>query len=71
VIGSVGDRYTPQNTPPEELRKLHIARDIRLENLTPHPVELTEYSSGCRITSRGPVTDSGAGNTIERVTAED
>ena len=42
----------------------HAARDIRLENLTPQPVVLTRFASGCRVTSRGPVDDRGKDNKV-------
>ncbi len=67
IVGSVGDRYTEENTPPGQLIRHHVARRIRLENRTPHPVQLTRFAIDCRVTSEGPVEDDGEDNAIEQV----
>ncbi len=65
IVGSVGDRYTEENSTPEELEINHRAQGYELRNFTPHPVELTQYSSDCDVVSISAVTDEGTGNTFE------
>ncbi len=67
VVGSVGDRYTEENTDPKELIRHHIARRVQLENRTPHPVQRTEYAFECNVTSEGPVADGGEDNRVEQI----
>lgn len=68
VIGRVpGGRYTPDNTSEEELRSRHRATNIVLRNLTPHPVHLTPYAHDGDIHSRGPITDRGERNQLQRL----
>ena len=67
VLGSVGDRYTEANCTPAELVKHHQARKIVLENMTAHPVELTQYSWGCQVTSLGPVDDNGEDSQVRAI----
>lgn len=66
IVGSVGDRYTEENTDPKALNQNHAARRIQLENLTPHPVQLTQYADECRISSRGTIEDLGKENVCTR-----
>lgn len=66
MVGSVGDRYTEENTDPKALNQNHAARRIQLENLTPHPVQLTQYADECRISSRGTIEDLGKENVCTR-----
>ncbi len=42
------------------------AKNIRLNNMTEFPVELSEKSSAITLTSKGKVTDHGAGNKISK-----
>ncbi len=69
LLGSAGDRYTEDNTDPRKLRYHHVARRVRLENRTPHPVRLTRYSAECHVASEGPVEDDGEDNKIKQVGA--
>jgi hypothetical protein len=65
IVGSAGDRYTDQNSTPEELAINHRAQGYELSNFTPHPVELTQYSYDCSIISCGDVVDYGSDNMFE------
>lgn len=65
IVGSAGDRYNEQNSTPEELAVNHGAQGYILSNLSPHPVELTQYSSKCSVVSVGQVVDYGTDNTFE------
>jgi hypothetical protein len=65
IVGSAGDRYRPDNCPADQLPKHHIAKQVILDNQTPHPVELTKYAIDCQITSQAPVTDQGTDNQVK------
>jgi hypothetical protein len=64
LLGDTAGRYTEENTAPAELAKNNRAKGIVLENLTPHPVHLSKYTAGCRVTSRGNVEDRGRDNQV-------
>jgi len=71
VIGSVGDRYNETNSTPEELAANHMASGYVINNLSPHPIELTQYSDNCNVLSIGAVVDYGVDNTFGIINCED
>ncbi len=71
IIGSVGERYTEANSTPQELAANHRANGFIVHNLTPHPLEFTQYSYDCSVVSIGAVVDYGVNNTFEIINCED
>ena len=66
----LSNRYNARNTKPEDLPKRLGTDHVRLENDTPCPVTLSQYTSECIVVGDAPVTEQGKGNLVIKMPAE-